>query len=111
MKQVVLTSDHFQYRFVHNCALCQTIAGGSGAGPNWHGTSGVHTHITNTRIGDVEILERRYPVLVHEFGLREGSGGKGKWDGGDGVRRVFEFTEKLQVSILSEVGSLDFIYE
>jgi 5-oxoprolinase (ATP-hydrolysing) len=56
----------------------QTIAGGSGAGPHWHGTSGVHTHITNTRIGDVEILERRYPVLLHQFGLREGStGGEG----------------------------------
>ncbi|GJJ12953.1 hypothetical protein Clacol_007200 [Clathrus columnatus] len=79
-----------------------TIAGGSGAGHDWHGTSGVHTHITNTRIGDIELLERRYPVLIHEFGLRENSGGKGKWNGGDGVRRVFEFTEKLQVSILSE---------
>lgn len=81
----------------------QTIAGGSGAGPNWHGTSGVHTHITNTRIGDVEILERRYPVLVHEFGLREGSAGVGKWRGGEGVRRTFEVTEQLRVSILSEV--------
>ncbi|KAF8498272.1 Hydantoinase B/oxoprolinase [Gautieria morchelliformis] len=80
----------------------ETIAGGSGAGPDWHGTSGVHTHITNTRIGDVEILERRYPVLVHEFGLREGSGGDGEWKGGEGVRRVFEVTEKLRVSILSE---------
>ncbi|KAF8519766.1 Hydantoinase B/oxoprolinase [Hysterangium stoloniferum] len=80
----------------------ETIAGGSGAGPNWHGTSGVHTHITNTRIGDVEILERRYPVIVHEFALRSGSAGSGKWRGGEGVRRVFEFTEKLQVSILSE---------
>ncbi|KAH9913229.1 Hydantoinase B/oxoprolinase [Fomitopsis serialis] len=80
----------------------ETIAGGSGAGPGWHGTSGVHTHITNTRIGDVEILERRYPVLVHQFGLRPGSGGKGKWRGGDGVVREIEFTEGLQVSILSE---------
>ncbi|KZT70591.1 cytoplasmic protein [Daedalea quercina L-15889] len=80
----------------------ETIAGGSGAGPGWHGTSGVHTHITNTRIGDVEILERRYPVLVHQFGLRLGSGGKGKWRGGDGVVRDIEFTEGLQVSILSE---------
>lgn len=80
----------------------ETIAGGSGAGPHWHGTSGVHTHITNTRIGDVEILERRYPVIVHEFALRSGSAGIGKWQGGEGVRRVFEFTEKLQVSILSE---------
>ncbi|TCD69315.1 hypothetical protein EIP91_008071 [Steccherinum ochraceum] len=80
----------------------ETIAGGSGAGPGWHGTSGVHTHITNTRIGDVEILERRYPVLIHQFGLREGSAGKGKWRGGEGVVREFEFTEPLQVSILSE---------
>lgn len=81
----------------------QTIAGGSGAGPGWHGTSGVHTHITNTRIGDVEILERRYPVLVHQFGLRQGSAGSGKWRGGEGVVREIEFTQGLQVSILSEV--------
>ncbi|KAG8221519.1 Hydantoinase B/oxoprolinase [Butyriboletus roseoflavus] len=80
----------------------ETIAGGSGAGPGWHGTSGVHTHITNTRIGDVEILERRYPVLMHRFGLRPGSGGNGKWHGGDGVIREFEVTHPLQVSILSE---------
>ncbi|KAN0125841.1 Hydantoinase-B domain containing protein [Russula decolorans] len=80
----------------------ETIAGGSGAGPNWHGTSGVHTHITNTRIGDVEILERRYPVLVHTFGLREGSAGAGKFSGGEGVNRELEFLEPLQVSILSE---------
>ena len=81
----------------------KTIAGGSGAGPDWHGTSGVHTHITNTRIGDVEILERRYPVLIHRFGLRDGSGGDGKFKGGEGVIRDIEFTEPLQVSILSEV--------
>ncbi|KIJ62256.1 hypothetical protein HYDPIDRAFT_176594 [Hydnomerulius pinastri MD-312] len=80
----------------------ETIAGGSGAGPGWHGTSGVHTHITNTRIGDVEILERRYPVLIHRFGLRPGSAGNGKWRGGDGVIREFEVTQGLQVSILSE---------
>ncbi|KAF9223159.1 Hydantoinase B/oxoprolinase [Gyrodon lividus] len=80
----------------------ETIAGGSGAGPGWHGTSGVHTHITNTRIGDVEILERRYPVLLHRFGLRSESGGDGKWRGGDGVIREFEVTHGLQVSILSE---------
>ncbi|KIO20359.1 hypothetical protein M407DRAFT_81676 [Tulasnella calospora MUT 4182] len=80
----------------------ETIAGGSGAGPGWHGTSGVHTHITNTRIGDVEILERRYPVLVHEFSIREGSGGKGKYNGGCGVVRDLEFLEEIRVSILSE---------
>lgn len=50
-------------------------------------------------------MERRYPIIVHEFGLRQGSAGNGKWKGGEGVRRVFEFTEKLQVSILSEVGT------
>ncbi|KAG6911043.1 hypothetical protein DXG01_005459 [Tephrocybe rancida] len=79
-----------------------TIAGGSGAGPNWHGTDGVHTHITNTRIGDVEILERRYPVMLHQFGLRHGSAGLGKWHGGEGVTRDLEFLEPMQVSILSE---------
>ena len=84
----------------------QTIAGGSGAGPTWHGTSGVHTHITNTRIGDVEILERRYPVLLHRFSLRDGSGGQGQFSGGDGVIREIEFLHPLQVSILSEVRVL-----
>ncbi|KAG6890037.1 hypothetical protein C0995_012494 [Termitomyces sp. Mi166 len=80
----------------------ETIAGGSGAGPGWHGTDGVHTHITNTRIGDVEILERRYPVMLHQFGLRHGSAGLGKWHGGEGVIRDIEFLESMQVSILSE---------
>ncbi|KIM43678.1 hypothetical protein M413DRAFT_443583 [Hebeloma cylindrosporum] len=80
----------------------ETIAGGSGAGPTWHGTDGVHTHITNTRIGDVEILERRYPVMLHQFGLRSGSAGEGKFHGGEGVIRSIEFMEPMQVSILSE---------
>lgn len=84
--------------------LYKTIAGGSGAGPGWHGTDGVHTHITNTRIGDVEILERRYPVMIHQFGLRTNSAGVGKWHGGEGVVRSIEFLEPMQVSILSEVS-------
>ncbi|EJD47293.1 Hydantoinase B/oxoprolinase, partial [Auricularia subglabra TFB-10046 SS5] len=81
-----------------------TIAGGSGAGEGWHGTSGVHTHITNTRIGDVEILERRYPVILHTFGPRAGSGGAGKWRGGDDVRRELEICMPMRrrMSILSE---------
>ncbi|KAJ3327850.1 hypothetical protein HDU76_011010 [Blyttiomyces sp. JEL0837] len=80
----------------------ETIAGGSGAGPSWHGRSGVHTHMTNTRITDPEIMERRYPVILRQFGLREGSGGAGLFNGGDGVIREIEFLETLNVSILSE---------
>ena len=56
----------------------ETIAGGSGAGPSWEGVSGIHTHCTNTRITDPEILERRYPVLLRQFALRNGSGGHGR---------------------------------
>lgn len=80
----------------------ETIAGGSGAGKNWDGTSGVHTHMTNTRITDAEVFERRYPVLLREFSLRAGSGGAGKYRGGDGVIRDIEFRIPVQVSILSE---------
>ncbi len=71
----------------------ETIAGGAGAGPTWHGCSGVHTHMTNTRITDVEILERRYPVVVREFSVRTGSGGAGQFHGGDGVVRALEFSK------------------
>jgi len=94
------------YRCLISLKHHQTIAGGSGAGPGWHGTDGVHTHITNTRIGDVEILERRYPVIVHRFGLRSGSAGVGKWHGGEGVHREIEFLEPMQVSILSEASRI-----
>ncbi|GLD94054.1 hypothetical protein PINS_up002665 [Pythium insidiosum] len=80
----------------------ETIAGGAGAGPSWHGRSGVHTHMTNTRITDPEILEKRYPVLLRAFHLRDGSGGQGKYRGGDGVIREIEFLEPMTVSILSE---------
>jgi 5-oxoprolinase (ATP-hydrolysing) len=68
----------------------ETVAGGAGAGPGWHGRSGVHTHMTNTRITDPEILERRYPVVLREFCLRPGSGGAGAWRGGDGIVREIE---------------------
>ncbi|GAA5955531.1 hypothetical protein JCM3765_006806 [Sporobolomyces pararoseus] len=85
------------------CNNCErTIAGGSGAGPHWHGTSGIHVHATNTKITDPEILERRYPAILHKFTCREGSGGEGKYRGGNGVVREIEFTEPVQCSILSE---------
>jgi 5-oxoprolinase (ATP-hydrolysing) len=80
----------------------ETIAGGSGAGRDWDGTNGVHTHMTNTRITDAEVFERRYPVLLREFSLRAGSGGAGKHCGGDGVIRDIEFRIPVQASILSE---------
>ena len=80
----------------------ETIAGGSGAGADWEGESGVHTHVTNTRISDPEIFERRYPVILHEFSIRHGSGGAGLNRGGDGCIRDIEFRRPLQVSILSE---------
>ncbi|CAH0485443.1 unnamed protein product [Peronospora farinosa] len=80
----------------------ETIAGGAGAGPSWNGRSGIHTHMTNTRITDPEILEKRFPVLLRAFHLRKGSGGAGKFHGGDGVVRQLEFLEAMTVSILSE---------
>lgn len=81
----------------------ETIAGGSGAGPTWEGQSGVHTHMSNTRITDPEILEKRYPVILHQFAIRPHTGGQGKHKGGDGVIREIEFLEDgIQVSILSE---------
>ncbi|KAJ9503649.1 hypothetical protein H2202_000788 [Exophiala xenobiotica] len=80
----------------------ETIAGGAGAGPSWSGQSGVHTHMTNTCITDPEILEKRYPCVLRQFTLRDGSGGVGAKMGGDGVVREIEFLEEVQCSILSE---------
>ncbi|KAB8254108.1 Hydantoinase B/oxoprolinase-domain-containing protein [Aspergillus pseudonomiae] len=80
----------------------ETIAGGSGAGPTWKGESGIHVHMTNTRITDPEILEKRYPTLLRQFTLRPGSGGKGLHPGGDGVIRDIEFLAPMECSILSE---------
>jgi 5-oxoprolinase (ATP-hydrolysing) len=80
----------------------ETIAGGSGAGADWDGQDGVHTHITNTRMTDPEVFEKRYPVLLREFSIRKGSGGAGKHYGGDGCIRDIELRRSMQVSILSE---------
>nr|MBC8219579.1 hydantoinase B/oxoprolinase family protein [Pseudomonadota bacterium] len=85
-----------------NFGYYETIGGGAGAGPDWHGQSGVHTHMTNTRITDPEILERRYPVMLREFSIRKNSGGSGKFIGGDGLVREVEFLEPLNAAILSE---------
>jgi 5-oxoprolinase (ATP-hydrolysing) len=80
----------------------ETVAGGAGGTPNGPGASGVHTHMTNTRITDAEILESRYPVRLWEFSIRHGSGGAGRHPGGDGVVREFEALAPMRVSILSE---------
>ncbi|XP_074000836.1 LOW QUALITY PROTEIN: 5-oxoprolinase [Numenius arquata] len=80
----------------------ETVAGGAGAGPHWHGRSGVHTHMTNTRITDPEVLELRYPVVLRRFELRGGSGGAGRWRGGEGVRRELQFRQETVLSVLSE---------
>ncbi len=80
----------------------ETICGGSGATPDADGADAVHTHMTNTRLTDPEVLERRYPVRIHEFSIRRGSGGAGEHRGGDGIVRQIEFLKPLRVSILSE---------
>jgi len=80
----------------------ETIGGGAGAGDGFAGASGVHTHMTNTRITDAEVLEERYPVRLEVFGLRTGSGGDGRWRGGDGLVRRWLFLEPATVSLLSE---------
>ncbi|XP_003967906.2 5-oxoprolinase isoform X1 [Takifugu rubripes] len=80
----------------------ETVAGGAGAGPMWNGRSGVHSHMTNTRITDPEILEKRYPVILDQFSLRLGSGGAGKYWGGDGVVRKLLFRSNMVLSVLTE---------
>jgi 5-oxoprolinase (ATP-hydrolysing) len=80
----------------------ETIGGGSGAGEGWDGASGVHTHMTNTRITDAEVLEARHPVRLLEFSLRRGSGGDGRWRGGDGLVRRTEFLAPVTLSLMSE---------
>jgi 5-oxoprolinase (ATP-hydrolysing) len=84
----------------------ETIGGGAGAGPGFAGASGVHVHMTNTRITDAEVLESRYPVRLLTFALRRGSGGAGRWHGGDGLVRRYEFLAPVHVSLLSERRSV-----
>src|SRR5690606_1522399 len=79
----------------------ETVASGSGAGPGFHGTAVVQTHMTNSRLTDPEVLETRYPVLVDSFAVRRGSGGAGRWRGGDGAVRRLRFTEPMTVSLLT----------
>lgn len=93
MNNLTFGNDRYQYY--------ETICGGAGAGPGFDGASAVHTHMTNSRLTDPEILELRYPVIVEEFRLRVGSGGAGRWHGGDGVIRRIRFQESMTVAILA----------
>jgi 5-oxoprolinase (ATP-hydrolysing) len=79
----------------------ETIAGGSGAGPDHDGTSAVQTHMTNSRLTDPEILETRLPVRLDQFAIRRGSGGQGEHHGGDGVIRAVTFLEPMRANILA----------
>jgi 5-oxoprolinase (ATP-hydrolysing) len=79
----------------------ETICGGTGAGPGFDGCSAIQTHMTNTRMTDPEILELRYPVVLDEFSIRRGSGGAGRWRGGDGARRRMRFLHPMTAVILA----------
>lgn len=79
----------------------ETIAGGSGAGDGYAGTDAIHTHMTNSRLTDPEVLEFRFPVLLESFAIREGSGGAGRWRGGCGATRRLRFLTPMSASILS----------
>lgn len=86
-------NDQYQYY--------ETICGGAGAGKGFNGASAVHTHMTNTRLTDPEVLEQRFPVLLEAFAIRDGSGGKGQYHGGCGVVRRIRFLEKMTANIIS----------
>ncbi len=79
----------------------ETICSGAPAGPDFHGASAVHTHMTNSRLTDPEILEFRFPVVLEDFHIRRGSGGKGQFCAGDGVSRTIRFRERMDLAILS----------
>ena len=79
----------------------ETLCGGSGAGSDFDGTDAVHTHMTNSRLTDPEVLEWRYPVLLESFEIRQGSGGLGERCGGNGVRRRLRFLENMEAVILA----------
>ena len=94
MNNILFGNDRHQYY--------ETVCGGAGAGPGYDGTSAVHTHMTNTRLTDPEILEWRYPVVLESFGVNRGSGGAGRWRGGDGTLRRIRFLEEMELTVLSQ---------
>ncbi len=93
MNNLTFGNDQHQYY--------ETICGGTGAGPDFDGTDAVHTHMTNSRLTDPEVLEWRFPVLLEDFTIRKGSGGSGNHKGGDGTIRRLRFLEPMTAAILS----------
>jgi 5-oxoprolinase (ATP-hydrolysing) len=93
MNNLTYGNDKYQYY--------ETICSGSPAGPGFNGTDAVHTHMTNTRLTDPEVLEFRFPVVLEDFHIRKDSGGRGKWKAGDGIYRRVRFREKMDCAILS----------
>ena len=93
MNNLTFGNAHYQYY--------ETICSGASAGPGYNGADAVHTHMTNSRLTDPEILETRFPVVLEDFHIRRGSGGKGKWSAGDGTKRTIRAREKLDFAILS----------
>ncbi|MEO1919399.1 MAG: hydantoinase B/oxoprolinase family protein [Paracoccaceae bacterium] len=98
MNNLTFGNDTYQYY--------ETICSGSPAGPGFDGTDAVQVHMTNSRLTDPEILEFRYPVLLEDFHIRHGSGGKGKWCAGSGTRRTLRFLERMDCAILSSHRTL-----
>ncbi len=101
---VVAGSQGTMNNFVYGNEVHQnyeTICGGTGAGDGFDGASAVHSHMTNTRMTDPEVLETRFPVQVEEFSIRSGSGGEGKYKGGDGITRRLRFLEPMTATVLS----------
>jgi len=94
------TMNNFIFGDAHR-QYYETICGGTGAGPGFHGTSAIQTHMTNTRMTDPEILELRYPVRLEQFAIRRGSGGKGKWQGGDGSIRRIRFLDSMTAIVVA----------
>ena len=93
MNNLTFGNDDYQYY--------ETICGGAGAGPSFNGCDAVQTHMTNSRITDPEVLEWRFPVLLEQFSIRQNTGGKGKYRGGNGVIRTIKFLSPMTASILS----------
>ncbi|ORY25472.1 putative cytoplasm protein [Naematelia encephala] len=90
-----MNGTHLMYK---KYTWAETTCGGASAGPSWDGQSAVHTNMTNTRIGDLELLESRFPAILREFSIRRGTGGAGRHCGGDGIRRVYEARVDMEAS-------------